>query len=104
LGKRYRKKTNSGAGSYGEKAAYKAEIINEFVKQENLQKIVQLGCGGGNQLKKFFFPKYIWLDVSPTVVKLCKDIFREDATKQFFMYDNKAVEAEPDSFHAELIL
>ena len=102
--KRYSKNGNSGSGSYGEKATYKATILNQFVQENKIQKVLELGCGDGNQLKKFSFPEYIGLDISPTAVKLCKDIFREDATKQFFMYDDKAVEAEPDSFHAELIL
>jgi cyclopropane fatty-acyl-phospholipid synthase-like methyltransferase len=102
--KRYSKNGNSGNGSYGEKANYKATIINQFVEKNKIQKVLELGCGDGNQLKQFSFPEYIGLDVSPTAVKLCKDIFREDATKEFCMYDDKAVEAEPDSFHAELIL
>ena len=102
--RRYRKNGNSGAGSYGEKAAYKAGIINQFVKQNNIQKIIEVGCGDGNQLKQFSFPEYIGLDVSPTAIRLCKDIFKEDASKQFLLYDEKEIDTRLEGLNAELSL
>lgn len=36
--------------------------------------------------------------------KLCKDIFKDDSTKQFFLYDEKSIENNLRSFDAELSL
>lgn len=102
--RRYRKNGNSGAGSFGEKAAYKAAIINNFIKNNNIQKIIELGCGDGNQLKQFSFPEYIGLDVSPTAIKLCKYIFKEDASKQFLLYDEREIDTRFKGLNAELSL
>jgi len=102
--KRYSKSGNSGSGSYGEKANYKTTIINQFVEKNKIQKVIELGCGDGNQLKQFSFPEYIGLDVSPTAIKLCKDIFKEDASKQFFLYDEKEIDTRLEGLNAELSL
>jgi SAM-dependent methyltransferase len=102
--KRYDKSGNSGSGSYGEKANYKATILNRFVEKNNIRKVVELGCGDGNQLKQFSFPEYIGLDVSPTAIKLCKDIFKEDSSKQFLLYDEKEIDTRLEGLKAELSL
>jgi SAM-dependent methyltransferase len=102
--RRYRKSGNSGDGSYGEKAFYKGLIINQFVQKNKIHKVIELGCGDGNQLKQFSFPGYIGLDVSPTAIKLCKDIFKEDASKQFFLYDEKEIDTRLEGLNAELSL
>lgn len=81
---RYRKDGNSGQGSFGKKAAYKADFINEFVARNQIAKIIEFGCGDGNQLKQFNFPEYIGLDVSRTIIQKCKTLFASDTTKQFF--------------------
>lgn len=82
--KRYRKEGNSGKGSYGKNAAYKANFLNEFVARNDVRKVIEFGCGDGNQLKQFHFPEYIGLDVSPTIIQKCKTLFESDRTKQFF--------------------
>ena len=102
--KRYNKKGNSGSGSYGENATYKAGVINEFTQKNNIKKTIELGCGDGNQLKQFHFREYIGLDVSPTAVKLCKDIFKEDSTKQFFLFDDKGTYGNGFGCKAQLSL
>ena len=56
--KRYNLGGNSGAGSYDEFAEFKAEIINDFVGKNNVQGVIEYGCGDGNQLKYFEFKKY----------------------------------------------
>lgn len=102
--KRYAKNGNSGVGSYGENALYKANVINQFVEDHNVHRIIELGCGDGNQLKQFDFPEYIGLDVSPTAVRLCLDIFKDDPSKQFFLYDEKTVGDIRKDFKPELSL
>ena len=81
---RYRKEGNSGNGSYGKNAIYKAGFLNEFVASNNIKKVIEFGCGDGNQLKQFNFPEYIGLDVSATIIQKCKTLFAGDPTKQFF--------------------
>ena len=45
---RYRRGYDSGAGSYGELAQWKAKIINTFIAANNIQNIIDFGCGDGN--------------------------------------------------------
>lgn len=102
--RRYSKNGSSGAGSYGEKAFYKAVIINQFVAKNKIHKVIEFGCGDGNQLKQFSFEEYIGLDVSPTAIKQCKDIFKEDPSKQFLLYDEKDINTRLPDLNAELSL
>lgn len=104
---RYRNNGNSGNGSYGIKAEYKAAIINQFVEEKNISTVIELGCGDGNQLKQFHFTEYIGLDVSSTVIQKCKEIFKEDTSKKFFLYESalRQVQADiPKNFISDLAL
>lgn len=83
--KRYRAKGNSGAGSYGRLAEFKAKIINDFVAENNIQSVVEYGCGDGNQLTLASYPKYIGLDISNAAIKLCRKKFKNDSTKSFYV-------------------
>ena len=83
---RYKSGENSGAGSYGRLAKFKAKIINNFVSNNNINFAIELGCGDGNQLSLFNIPRYIGLDVSKYSIKLCQKIFAKDKSKSFFLY------------------
>lgn len=80
---RYNSGRNSGMGSYNKLAEFKAEIINEFVKDNNIETIIEYGCGDGNQLKLAEYPSYIGFEISPKAIKLCQDIFQHDKAKSF---------------------
>lgn len=82
--KRYESGGNSGAGSYNRLAVFKADIINDFVKEHHINKIIEWGCGDGNQLKLAQYPKYIGIDVSPRAVSMCRSIFKTDSMKKFY--------------------
>ena len=56
------------------------------MKEHSFSKIIEFGCGDGNQLQYFNFPAYIGLDVSPSAIQKCKSIFVEDESKEFFLY------------------
>ncbi len=88
---RYEKGGNSGAGSYGRLAVFKADFLNDFVKKHKINQTIEFGVGDGAQLKLFTFPNYIGFDVSKASIDLCKNIFLKDKTKSFFLYN-------PDSF------
>ncbi len=81
--KRYSSGGNSGVGSYGKMALYKAKIINRFVKGNSIQSVIEFGCGDGNQLSLANYPIYIGFDISKMAIKICKNKFKYDATKTF---------------------
>lgn len=69
---RYRAGGNSGAGSYGKLAAYKAEFINGFIRDHGVGSVIELGCGDGAQAARFQAPEYTGLDVSVRAVEMCR--------------------------------
>lgn len=81
--KRYASGGKSGAGSYGKFAEFKADVINKFVKENGILSIIEYGCGDGNQLRLFNFSSYVGFDISPTAIQICKELFKNDPTKQF---------------------
>lgn len=85
--RRYAAGGTSGAGSYGELATYKAEFLNGFVRKQNVQTVIELGCGDGNQLSLADYPRYLGLDISKTAIDRCQERFRSDSTKAFLWYD-----------------
>ncbi len=92
---RYKNGGNSGKGSYEKLAEFKAEILNNFVKDNNINTVIEFGCGDGNQLSYFKFPQYLGFDISPEVVALCKDKYTLDKTKRFDLlkkYKNEMAE------------
>src|SRR5680860_621290 len=69
--KRYKRGGNSGAGSYGRLAQFKADIINKFVKDQSIKTVLEMGSGDGNQLELFNLPHYIGFDISKTSIVHC---------------------------------
>lgn len=80
---RYRKGGNSGAGSYGKLAEYKAEFLNSFVKKQNISSVIEFGCGDGNQLSLAIYPKYLGIDASRQAIEICQEKFSSDTSKKF---------------------
>lgn len=72
---RYQKGGNSGNGSYGFLANFKAKIINNFIETNDIQNVIELGCGDGNQLGLLNLKNYIGLDVSKKVIEECRKKF-----------------------------
>lgn len=85
--KRYRKGGDSGSGSGGEAARYKAAILNAFVRDENVLSVIEFGCGDGRQLELADYPTYLGVDVSPEAIALCRAKFAGDCSKRFAMVD-----------------
>jgi hypothetical protein len=80
---RYATGGNSGIGSYGKFADFKAEVINAFVAKQGVHSVIEFGCGDGNQLMLARYPKYVGLDVSETAISKCRGLFASDQTKLF---------------------
>lgn len=86
--KRYAHGGNSGGGSYGKLAEFKAEIINGFIHRHAIRSVVGFGCGDGNQLSLLNKRvDYLGLDVSATAVACCRRKFNDDNRKRFAIYD-----------------
>jgi hypothetical protein len=80
---RYAQGGTSGAGSYGKLAEFKAEVLNDFVRENAIRTVIEHGCGDGNQLSLAAYPRYLGLDVTSEAVTLCRSRFAGDATKEF---------------------
>ena len=59
----YRSGGDSGPGSRGVLAQYKAEFVNAFVERHDIESVAELGCGDGSQLALARYPAYVGLDV-----------------------------------------
>ena len=82
---RYKLNGKSGSGSYGNLALFKANFLNQFLLKNNINDVIELGCGDGNQLKFVKYKKYIGYDISPSAIKLCESIFKQDDSKKFYL-------------------
>jgi SAM-dependent methyltransferase len=81
--RRYRRGGDSGAGSAGRLARFKAAFLNRLVGENRLATVLELGCGDGRQLALAAYESYVGVDVSPAAIGLCRDRFAGDPTKRF---------------------
>lgn len=82
---RYSLGGNSGAGSFGRLARFKADFLNSFVKEKGLSTVVEFGCGDGAQLQLSEYPHYIGFDVSKTAIDKCKAKFSDKINYEFHL-------------------
>ena len=101
---RYDEGGNSGGGSYGHLAQFKAEVLNTLVAQHGVRSVIEFGCGDGNQLALASYPGYVGLDVSPRAITLCQQRFADDPTKSFFLYDSLCFVDHHGLFRADMTL
>lgn len=101
---RYRKAGNSGAGSYGRLAEFKAEVLNEFVARHGVKSVIELGSGDGNQLtlSDYNGATYLGLDISRTAIDVCQKRFASDPLKAFRQYDSAAIRSHLKEFQCEM--
>jgi hypothetical protein len=80
---RYSKGKNSGLGSYGKLALFKARVINKFIADHEIRSAIEFGCGDGNNLSLFKIENYVGVDISSTVVTQNRQKFNGDRSKTF---------------------
>lgn len=102
--RRYSSGEDSGAGSRGRLAAFKADIINSFVQENKIGSVVDYGCGDGSQLCLANYPTYTGLDVSHKAIEMCKNRFAPDNSKQFYILDPKSYQNNLDIPQCDLAL
>lgn len=100
--RRYASGGDSGPGSYGRLAAFKACVLNEFVAERRVDSVVEYGCGDGRQLSLAEYPAYTGVDVSSSAITRCRALFANDTTKRFVLIDPDTTDIE--TFTADLAL
>ena len=78
---------DSGPGSYGASANYKADLINQAIREHGIHSIIELGCGDGNQLGYLEIDQYIGLDISKVAIHRCVARYGDNAKRSFILYD-----------------
>jgi SAM-dependent methyltransferase len=86
--KRYKIGGNSGCGSYGLLAEFKADVLNSFVSRKNITSVIEFGCGDGNQLFLSNYPIYVGYDISAAAISMCRRKFSNDGSKRFELMKN----------------
>lgn len=102
--RRYSYGGSSGQGSYGRLAKFKAEVINNFISEQDVTSVIEFGCGDGSQLKLAKYPDYVGLDVSAKAVALCKEKFADDTNKRFFVHEAPLFDDTLKEYKADLAL
>ena len=87
---RYKQGGDSGNGSYGRLADFKANTINGFIKENKIQSVIEFGVGDGNQLSLYRINDYAGFDVSATVIEKLRYKFRSDSSKSFLLVSEYA--------------
>jgi SAM-dependent methyltransferase len=85
---RYMANGTSGAGSYGRLARFKADVLNNFVRDNNITTVLELGCGDGAQLRLLELPYYVGVDASKTIIERCK-IAYENVKNYSFLHSSE---------------
>ena len=85
---RYKKGGNSGSGSYGRLAEFKAKIVNKFIKDNGISEVLEFGCGDGNQLSLLDAGFYYGVDISSTIIDKCIEKFKDEAGVIFLTVDD----------------
>lgn len=70
--KRYKYGGNSGSGSRGASARYKAEFVSRFCADHSISTVVEVGCGDGQNCRVLDVARYVGLDISPDALDLAR--------------------------------
>lgn len=102
--KRYSSAGNSGAGSYGRLAEFKASVLNAYVADHGIARVLELGCGDGNQLSLANYENYVGLDISPTAVEICTDRFKSNKHWRFDVISSVDLRALERTFDPQFVM
>jgi SAM-dependent methyltransferase len=86
--KRYKRGRNSGSGSYGRLARFKADVINRVIAETRAASLMDFGCGDGNQLSLMTPLPYVGLDVSRTALAALRARFADQPLYRFLHPDD----------------
>jgi SAM-dependent methyltransferase len=89
---RYSSGGDSGIGSYGKFAQFKARVLNALFVEFSLSSAIEFGCGDGNQLKLLYIRNYVGVDISPDAIKRCRETFTDVPGRRFVLEDHYTAE------------
>jgi hypothetical protein len=88
--RRYARGRNSGAGSRGDQARFKSDVINRLLVEHKVDSAIEFGCGDGYQLGLIGYPVYTGFDVSSSAIRRCREQYCGDSTKAFHVLSEYA--------------
>jgi hypothetical protein len=91
---RYINNWNSWKWSYWENALFKANFINNFIKENNITTVTEFWVWDWNNLELYNIKNYEGLDISEKAIEICKDKFKDDKTKVFSVLNDWEYQAE----------
>jgi SAM-dependent methyltransferase len=101
---RYQTGGNSGVGSYGKFAAFKAQFINGFIREHQIKRLLDFGCGDGNQAGFLEVENYLGFDISPSAVQRCRERFKGNPRRRFLLHEPATFRTELSAFQADLAI
>ena len=81
--RRYAAGGDSGAGSYGKFAHFKARVLNELFVELGIESVVEFGSGDGNQVALLKVPRYLGVDLSADAIARCRKRFAQQPERRF---------------------
>ncbi len=84
---RYEKGYETGNQSEGTLLDLQIELTNEVILSNNIENVIEFGCGNGKMLKHLALKNYVGLDISKNAINVCKEKYKDDANKKFFLVD-----------------
>ena len=82
---RYAGGGDSGAGSYGKFAAFKARVLNDLFAEFGIVSVVEFGSGDGNQVASLEVADYLGVDISAEAVARCRERFADVPGRRFVL-------------------
>jgi hypothetical protein len=87
---RYASGGDSGAGSYGKFAEFKARVLNSLFVEFGLSSVIEFGSGDGNQVRLLQVRDYVGVDISADAVVHCRAAFADTPGRRFILADEYA--------------
>lgn len=100
---RYAAGGDSGAGSYGKFAVFKAQVLNALFVELQLRSVIEFGCGDGNQLKLLSIDDYLGVDISPQALRRCREAFAGMPKRRFVLAQDYAGERAEGALSLDVI-
>lgn len=69
---RYEQGGDSGEGSYGALARYKARYLDTLIRDQNIHSVIEFGCGDGHQASMLTIDTYTGIDISDLCIEKCR--------------------------------
>jgi hypothetical protein len=96
---RYASGGGSGTGSEGANYEFKRDHVRHVMRTHGVRTAVDFGCGDGRQLHEILtgdatrtvLDEYLGLDVSPSAVARCRDLYRGHPNCRFDVYGTAEV-------------